>query len=146
MRAFSIMTVVAASIFGASVSAESLTETRMAAEKGAAEAQFKLGLFFFNGQSGLPKSYAESAKWFRAAAEQGHHEAQFSLGAAYLYGLGVPRDYVEAYKWATLAVAGAPDDVSRDSHLVTLDAIEAKITPSQRAEAQKLAREWRPRK
>jgi len=45
----------------------------------------------------------------RKAAEQGNARAQANLGFAYMRGLGVPLDYVEAIKWsAKAAAAGVP--------------------------------------
>ena len=39
------------------------------------------------------------------AAEQGDARAQYNLGEMYLYGDGVPQDYVQAHKWFNLATA-----------------------------------------
>ena len=44
------------------------------AEQGQVEAQFKLGLLYFNGE-GVPKDFVRAAEWFRKAAGQGHTEA-----------------------------------------------------------------------
>lgn len=72
----------------------------MAAEKGHAGAQCRLGQFINSGFGFCePEEYAEAAKWFRKAAEQGHAEAQYRLGGAYSLGEGVPEDDVEATKW-----------------------------------------------
>jgi hypothetical protein len=131
--------------FRAGDKAKGLRLTRIAAEQGMAEAQYRLWLFFSNGQ-GVLQDYTQAARWFRAAAEQGHHEAQASLGAAYFFGLGVPQIYVEAHKWTNLAVSRAPDDVSRDVHLSLLETITQKMSSDQIAEAQKLARDWQPNK
>jgi TPR repeat protein len=50
---------------------------------------------------------------------------------------GVPQDYVIAHMWLSLAAAGGNFTAERDF-------IAAKMTPAQVAEAQKLAREWKP--
>ena len=47
----------------------------------------------------------EAAKWFRRAAEQGLANSQNKLGLMYEQGEGVPRDYVLAYVWFSLAAA-----------------------------------------
>jgi len=44
------------------------------AEQGLPLAQYNLGVMYYNGQ-GVPKDYAEAAKWYRKAAEQGLAEA-----------------------------------------------------------------------
>jgi TPR repeat protein len=37
--------------------------------------------------------------WYRVAALQGHATAQARLGKAYILGLGVPKDYSQAFEW-----------------------------------------------
>ena len=71
---------------------------RKAAEKGNAEAQFKLGYCLYQGQ-GMEQDYAEAVKWFRKSAEQGLANAQFNLGLCFYQGLGTEQDYAEAVKW-----------------------------------------------
>ncbi len=57
----------------------------------------------------------------------------------YYKGEGVPQDYVEAHKWLNLAAA-------KDSqHAKARDLAAAKMTREQIAEAQRLAREWKPK-
>ena len=53
----------------------------------------------YNNGSGVPRDYAEAARWYRRAAEQGHPSAQFKLGVMYHKGEGVPQDYAEAVRW-----------------------------------------------
>jgi TPR repeat protein len=57
----------------------------------------------------------------------------------YAEGQGVPQDNVQAYMWFTLA--GTAGDAA---NLKNRDLIAAKMTPDQIAEAQRLAREWKP--
>jgi TPR repeat protein len=78
--------------------ATALKELRPLAEQGHAEAQFNLGLMYYNGQ-GVPKDDAKAVKWYRKAAEQGNADAQNNLGVMYVKGQGVPQDYKEAVKW-----------------------------------------------
>jgi uncharacterized protein len=75
----------------------------------------------------------------RKAAAQRLAAAQGNLGIRYERGETVPRDYVQAYMWFSLAAAQG-DAVA----LKKLDQTEALLTPEQRAEAQKMAREWNP--
>jgi len=67
------------------------------AEKGEADAQYRLGLSYCYGQ-GVPQDYTEAVRWFRKAAEHGYAKAQYSLGSSYYYGGGVPHDYTEAIR------------------------------------------------
>jgi uncharacterized protein len=55
-------------------------------------------------------------------------------------GLGVPQDYALAHMWVNLAAAGGHKDAVKNR-----DIVAAKMTPAQIAEAQKLAREWKPK-
>ena len=78
------------------------------------------------------------SQW-RAAANAGDRRAMLALGRLYLQGLGVLQDYVQAHRWFNLAASrGEP------AALKERDALAAKMTPEERAEAQKLARAWRP--
>ena len=40
---------------------------------------------------GVPKNYAEAAKWYRLAADQDNAKGQLLLGAMYVQGQGVPK-------------------------------------------------------
>ena len=71
---------------------------KIEAEQGDAEAQFGLGLMYYEGKE-VPKNYEEAAKWLQKAAEQGHAEAQYILGLMYREGESVPKNYEEAAKW-----------------------------------------------
>ena len=113
------------------------------AEQGDAAAQFNLGNMHLYGE-GVPQDYAEAAKWYRKAAEQGDAEAQALLGLMYHNGEGVPQENVQAHKWFNLSASryqGKNHDYAVDSRNDT----EKRMTPTQVAEAQKLAREWKPK-
>ncbi len=71
---------------------------RPLAERGDAKAQTILGRLYDGGE-GVPKDYAEAAKWFKRAAQQGHGHAQYSIGIMYYDGSGVPKDYEQAATW-----------------------------------------------
>ncbi|MCH7889487.1 MAG: sel1 repeat family protein [Proteobacteria bacterium] len=120
--------------------AEAVKWYRRAAEQGLAHAQLMLVVMYNEGQ-GVPQDYAEAAKWARLAAEQGHAYAQFSLGDMYGEGQGIPQDYVQAHLWYNLAAAQGIDTARKYR-----DIIAEKMTPAQIAEAQRLAREWKPKK
>ena len=110
------------------------------AEQGHAQAQFNLGMMYVTGQ-GVPQDDHAAVTWYRRAAEQGSARAQNNLGLMYDHGLGVPQDYVLAHMWFNLAGSnGLKVAVGKRSIL------EKKMTPSQREEAQRLARNWKPTK
>jgi TPR repeat protein len=108
------------------------------AEQGNAEAQNQLGLMYGTGQ-GVPKDFAEAARWSRLAAEQGNTVGQASLGFMYEDGDGVPKDDVLAHMWFNLAAAQGYKDA--DTYR---DKTAELMTPDQIAEAQRMARDWKP--
>jgi uncharacterized protein len=108
-------------------------------------AQFNLGYMYYNGW-GVPKDYVEAAKWYRLAAERGEARAQFLLGTMYTLSQGVPVDLVQAYLWINLAAAIADDPNAQENAKNLRDAMAKAMTPAQIAEAQKLAREWKPKR
>lgn len=118
----------------------------MAVGQNDAAAQNELGLMYYLGM-GVPEDDAEAQKWFRKAADQGFAGAQNNLGNMYARGNGVPQDYIEAHKWFNLAVARMPtsETKGRDTAVANRDSVAAKMTPTQIGEAQKLAREWKPK-
>jgi TPR repeat protein len=93
-----------------------------------------------NGQ-GVPQDDAQAVAWWRQAAEQGDADAQYSLGLAYSLGRGVPQDYVEAHKWFNLAASRVSAEIQK-TFAESRDAVAEKMTPTQIAEAQTLARAW----
>ncbi len=63
----------------------------------------------------------------------------------YANGQGVPQDYVLAHMWFNLAAARMPPGEGRDKMVSNRDLTEKRMTPDQLAEAQRLARQWRPK-
>ena len=122
-----------------------LREFRPLAEQGSAAAQNNLGLMYDNGE-GVPQDYAEAAKWYRKAAKQGEAIAQANLGFMYFRGEGMPRDLTQAYMWYDLASSRFPPGAAHDRAVRKRDFVAKHMTPAQIAEAQRLAREWKPKK
>jgi TPR repeat protein len=87
----------------------------------------------------LPQDPAEAVKWHRRAAEQGFDPAQYAIAFRYISGRSVPQDYAVAYMWFDLAAERGNQHAARER-----DKIARRMTPAQIAEAQKLAREWKP--
>jgi len=67
--------------------------------------------------------------------------------ASFFLGHGVAQDFVQAHMWFALSAAGFPASEAKNRGIATRnrDEIAARMTPAQLAEAQKLARAWRPR-
>jgi len=113
---------------------------RLSAEQGNAHAQDNLGFAYLDGVE-AQQDFAEAAKWYSKAADQGNIDAQFNLGEMYEQGTGVPQDYVLAYMWFSLVAAPGERLYASESR----DRVAKHMTPEQIAEAQKLAREWKPK-
>lgn len=120
--------------------AATFEEIKKLAEQGDADAQGYLGVMYSKGEGGVLHDYKKAIKWFSKAAEQGSATSQFLLGTMYESGSGVPKDFVQAYKWYNLSVA--QKGMGRKNR----DILAKEMTPEQVAEAQKLAREWKPKK
>jgi TPR repeat protein len=81
------------------MSAHELAETRLLAEwVGLPEEQFVLANAYYRGD-GVPRDYAEAAKWYRQAADQGHANSQYMLGSMHDRGDGMSPDYIRAVAW-----------------------------------------------
>ena len=85
------------------------------------------------------RDYATAVRLIRPLAEQGDANAQYNLGVFYDNGLDVPQDRVSAYMWFSLSAAQGKEGAA-----TFRDLIARLMTPAQIAEAQKLAREWKP--
>jgi TPR repeat protein len=112
---------------------------RSAADFGWWPAQARLGSIYELGL-GVPIDLAKAEQLYRNAADEGIAFAQARLGGMYLLGKGLPRDYVLSHMWFNLAAASG-NELAREGR----DLVERRMTPSQIAEAQKLARAWRPK-
>lgn len=119
---------------------------RKAAELGNAKAQYNLGVMYRKGE-GVPQDNTETMKWYRKAAELGHPDAQYFLGVVYGKGEGVPQDSIQAYMWLSLAASrfSASEVGKREMVVINRGIISSTMTPDQIAEAQRLAREWKPK-
>jgi TPR repeat protein len=81
----------------------------------------------------------------RLLANKGDAAAQYDLGLRYQAGEGVPQDYALAHMWFNLSAASlAP--ISEKAAAARNALQRTQMTPAQVAEAQRLAREWKPAK
>ena len=152
---------------------KSVTDLKMAAEKGDAVAQFNLGVCYDEGQS-VSQDDTEAVKWYRKAADQGYAAAQYNLALCYDKGDGVTKDDAEAVKWYRKAAAlgdvnaqynlalcydegqGVPNDTQAaygwlllasaagDKEAAkALKVVEGKLSRPQIREARKWAKRWK---
>jgi TPR repeat protein len=155
------------------INRQQFEDTKAKAEKGDAIAQYNIAVFYWKGQ-GVISDWAETEKWLRKSAEQGYPaaqvflaslliqgkgvvikkdeveaakwyfraanqndaEAQLGLGYCYYSGQGVPKNPVEAAKWFELAHA--------QGQITPGDSLLSDISPQQKAEGLRLAREFKP--
>jgi TPR repeat protein len=82
--------------------AEDARAFRVRADQGDAEAQFKLGVLYYQGK-GVPQNYSEALRWYQKSADQGYAKAQYNLSDLYYQGKGVQQDYSEAVRWSRKA-------------------------------------------
>ena len=74
-----------------------------------------------------------------AAANSGDERAMLMIGRMYREGLGVSQDLVEAHMWLNLAASRG-----EQAAVAERDALDARLTSDERAEAQSRAMLWRP--
>ena len=111
----------------------------MAAKQGHAGAQLHLGTMYLEGK-GAPQSAQMALVWFSRAAEQEEGLAFAKLGGMYARGRGVLQDFVQAHMWYNLGAAHGDLKAAE-----ARDALAQQMTSTQIAEAQRLAREWKPK-
>jgi TPR repeat protein len=83
------------SCFTDSVSAD-LQTTKAHADRGNADAQFKLGVYYANLKT---HNYPQASYWYLLAALQNHSLAQFNLGVMCAKGQGIPKEDAKAMQW-----------------------------------------------
>jgi hypothetical protein len=116
--------------------AMSLEDLRKLADEGVAEAQWRLGVLYHNGE-GIPQSDTRAVEWFQRAAAQGYVPALSALGSHYWSGRGVQQDYAKAYFWFQLALAEG-DEKSKP----LLEGLATQMTEAQVANARQQAEAW----
>ena len=99
-----------------------------------AQAEYEKGV-----QAWESGQFREALTEWMSAANADDGRAMLAIGRAYLQGLGVLQDYVEAHKWLNLAASRGVQEALKER-----DALSAEMTEDERAEARALARQWRP--
>ncbi len=77
---------------------------------------------------------------YKSNADLGDVWAQLKVAQYFQAGLGVPRDYQQAYFWANVAAAYGDEKAAE-----LRDELESKLTKSQIAESQRAAAKWNPK-
>jgi len=84
------------------VTPEMLAKLRTVAESGDAEAQFRLGVLYGNGE-GVELDREQAMAWFKQSARQGHEDALITMAWMYANGSGVDTDEAKARELYQLA-------------------------------------------
>jgi TPR repeat protein len=117
-----------------------------AAEQGHIAAQCDLGVMYQKGE-GVEQDYRETLKWYRLAAEQGDARAQHNLGSLNAKGFKVKgmsffnqttfaflkatQDFVEAYKWFSLAAANGHTASRKDRMIIKMRMSAAQVSKAE---------------
>ncbi|MGD8885865.1 MAG: tetratricopeptide repeat protein, partial [Gammaproteobacteria bacterium] len=69
------------------------------ARNGNAQAQYRVGLKFLYGESGVSRDIGQAIKWLETSAQNNYLEASLKLGMLYYKGIDVTQDYPSAATW-----------------------------------------------
>ena len=111
-----------------------------AAEQGDPWAQYWLGTMLETGETS--STIDQAIHWYQKAAEQGIEEAQYALGTLYINGYRVRQDNVQAHMWFCLASTGLNHE-NQEAAKLFVRSLELIMSPSELAESQRLATEWK---
>ena len=92
-------------------------------------------------EAGITKKPQEIVQRYRLRAEQRSASDQYDIGLMYARGIGVPRDYVQAYLWLSLAAAQGHNSARKYR-----DKVDKEMTLGQAAKAHNLVHRWKSRK
>jgi hypothetical protein len=134
----------------------------IAADQSSSYAENVIGIAYERGLN-VTQDDAEAFRWYRRAANKIYerpgdtwiHSPQYNIAALYASGRGTAQDNVRALMWFNLAIAFGDTkppaavgiklvDTSKYTALEQRDRLMALMTGAQIAEAENLAREWRP--
>ena len=100
----------------------------------------KLWVLLLSAYLGLGTLVAQDINTLKQQAQKGDAEALNNLGVMYANGQGVPQDYVQAHMWSNLSAAQGNALGAKNRNLAA-----EQMTPQQIAQAQELARNWKPK-
>lgn len=134
---------------------QALTWCTRSASQGNVYALGALGSMYSGGR-GVEADPERATDLYLLAAELGEPLSQFHAGAMFRGNRGLGADYVRTYKWFTVFIehlASGPYSLGREQDheghskvmLQRRAAIEAKMTPGQVVEGQRLAASWSPK-
>ncbi len=121
--------------------AEALPWFQKAAARGDMDALYSLGEIYADPLNGDLASPIRAVTYFEEAANLGHVPSQIKYAYLCLAGQGLPRDPVEAYKWAEIASQTA-DKAQKEAALEVREYLHTRITPEQQQSGEMRAQVW----
>jgi hypothetical protein len=79
-------------VFAANLDDMSDVDVLAIAQKGQAEAQYKIGDVYYYGSNDTEQDFDQARFWYEKAAQQGNADAEYSLGVMYDNGEGVEQN------------------------------------------------------
>jgi TPR repeat protein len=98
-----------------------LAEFRRMAERGDSEAEFMLGVMYYQGH-GVEQNRPIAAVWFHKSALKGHKGAQLAFGSIHIRGVGVYQNLGQAWKWLALAAKSPSTAIRNEADSLLKDA------------------------
>ncbi|MGE8065491.1 tetratricopeptide repeat protein [Pseudomonas sp. NPDC089569] len=98
--------------------AQALATCQKASDEGDAQAQYELGMFYYEGRN-TPRDLNQALGYFEKASLQGHAQAQFKLGTMFFHGEGVPANNIQAYILLKMAAVNGAEDALDTADEVT---------------------------
>jgi len=108
---------------------------------GNAEAQFKMGMMYHDGQV-MDQDDARAVYWWTKAANQGNAAAQSNLGMSYQEGRGVGQDYSRAYFWFSVAASGNGAGLDQTDLKSLRDYVASHLKSDERFEIDRKVAKW----
>lgn len=113
---------------------------RKAAEQGYSEAQYNLGYMYDNG-CGVPLDCVQAHMWYNLAAARSAQGDILEMANK----IRNNRNPFGKFMWFNQTLVLSSQGIILQKAIKNRDAITAQMTPEQTAEAQRLAREWKPK-
>ncbi|MCY1413792.1 Localization factor PodJL [compost metagenome] len=88
---------------------QALDTCKKAAQSGDVQAQYELGMFYYDGKN-APRDLDQAITYFEQASLQGHAQAQSQLGVMFFRGEGVKANNVQAYILLKMAAVNGDED------------------------------------
>ena len=103
-----LLALITALSFAAIAVAADINDLSKKANAGDAQAQYELGMAYFDGD-GVDPDPVKATQWFEKAAKQGHNESIYQYGTAVFTGDGVKADKIMGCAWLYLSTVDSSE-------------------------------------